>query len=120
MPRDAGMSPRAGTSQRDLAQVHNGRAPKEMWVTDIGRSVMSRGPVSRGEWRGNDDGALLSWSIVCSLERRSLVGLLGVGSYTRPDPGVSETNLAAKNKFARVRGGHDGHQACSRDWVDGI
>lgn len=40
--RDTGASPRVGTPQRNVARVHNGRAPKEMWCR---RSATLRGRV---------------------------------------------------------------------------
>ena len=62
------MSRRVGSPQRDLARVHNGRAPKEMLCR---RSATPLG----GEWsRTDNDEALLSWSRVRGLEKRQIEG----------------------------------------------
>ena len=55
--RDTGVSPRAGTSQRDLAPVHNGRAEGGVGATNVKWwSATSGGPVLGGEWHGTYDG----------------------------------------------------------------
>ena len=70
MLRDTGVSPRAGTSQLALARVHNGRAPKEVWVRRMSGGDRQRCEVLYwdGSGTGLMTGALLSWGRLCGLE----------------------------------------------------
>ena len=77
MRRDTGVSPRAGTSQGDLARVHNGRAPK-VWVRRMSGGGRQRCEVLYWDESGTGlmTGALLSWGRLCGLERRWIKGEL--------------------------------------------
>ena len=67
------------------------------------------------------DGETFSVGVECAVLR--VVGLRvssEQSSNARLDPGVSVTDLATNNTFARVRGGNLGHQVRSRVWVEGL
>ena len=74
-----------------------------------------------GQWRGTDDGGPFSVGAKYAVLRDDgLRACCEQSSNTRADLGVSEIDLTAKNTFTRVRGGDVSHQACSRDWMDGL
>ena len=76
MLRDIGESPMAGTSQRDLARVRNGRASREVWVRRMSDGDRQRREVLdwEGSGMGLTTGVLFSSSRLGGLQRRWIEG----------------------------------------------
>ena len=87
-------------------------------LSDVVRSCTGRGE----EWRSTDDGEPFSVGVECAVLRDDGLWVSHEqSSNAGPDLRVNEsTGLATKNTLESVRGGSVGHQAGSRDWLNGL